>query len=204
MDLVDCDSDWAGTLSVFKKELRITYNYNNVNYTHWGFLVKVVTAMRASPTLTTSVPGTKSAPREGFSSWPALCLALTCSLSVNAWRRAASATPTPSTQMSSVTPRSNVSTVSVYQRVHITFNPIYMRTKLYICVYCLGCNCDENAADPDSFCSVRGEVCKVIIITLQLLTAHSSQRWSVSLYLASWDLVLSSVEVRCVAGLGQC
>ena len=37
------------------------------------------------------------------------------------------------------------------------------RTKIYLCL--IGCNCDENAADPDSFCSVRGEVCKVIIIT---------------------------------------
>ena len=46
----------------------------------------------------------------------------------------------------------------------------------YVCVS--GCNCDENAADPDSFCPVRGEVCKVI-----LLTPHCSR--SVSLYLAS-------------------
>ena len=52
-----------------------------------------------------------------FSADQYLCFALTSSLSVNAWRRAVSATQTPSTQMSSVAPRSNVSTVSVYLKV---------------------------------------------------------------------------------------
>ena len=52
-----------------------------------------------------------------FSADQYLCFALTSSLSVNAWRRAVSATLTPSTQTSFAVPLSNVSTVSAYQKV---------------------------------------------------------------------------------------
>ena len=90
--------------------------YNDIILT--PVVVKVVTAMRVSPTLMTSVPVTKSVLREGLQFYN-FCFALTSSLSVNAWRRAVSATLTPSTQMSSVAPQSNVSTASAYQKVRL-------------------------------------------------------------------------------------
>ena len=53
---------------------------------------------------------------------------------------------------------------------------------------CSGCDCDESAEDPDSFC-VGGEVCKVGGILLVRL---------------HWGLIMFARLRFSVGGLGQC